>query len=850
MGKRGQCLVEFWESGERVWIPFENLVLYSGVKDRFDKNKFGHAELFRLRNLAYALELWNENTGSMSQLDIDPLPHQIHLVHHILASGNLNWLIADDVGLGKTIETGMLLKALAQRGPLGRVLLVTPAGLTKQWQEELESKFGFDDFEIAGDDFPVESLRHWKKNEHVIVSMDKIKSKERRVFFEQLPKYDLVIFDEAHRLSERQYGMVMKSSDRFKLARELRKRTDSLLLLTATPHQGRQDSFKSLLKLIRPEMRDEIDILEQNKSILNEMMFRNHKEMVTDAEGNFVFHGKDVTTLNFPASEGCKAFDRELQKYLIEGYKAEENGGQTTRAIGFVMTVYRKLASSSIAAIHTALCRRLVRLKGEDIRSINIGEDERYSGELEEISWQQSQLEVKNEFFVGELDMLEKLISHGKRLLIDDEKLVGFMEKIIKVICKRNPNEKVLIFTEYRATQDYIENSLSSEFGPEKVALINGSMSHQERRNSIDSFENEGQFLVSTEAGGEGINLQRYCHTMVNFDLPWNPMRIAQRIGRLYRYGQKKKVVVFNLHVPQSLDASILETMYFKLDQIVADLASVGGEYHEGMKDDLLGQLVELVDVESVLEKAHSSGVDRTQNGIDEALQSAKDALKKQKDLFKYAQSYDALETAGALKVTQEHLKSFLLGMFELYDIEIVQRIRNDKVWQIKAPDAVVEVLNLGRHIQDISFDKEIANSRKNTAYAALEHPLIKGLLQAVKLPDFGGLTASVKNPQGNEFWSTSVLRWQNEQGKRLRREFIAVTRDNEGRWEVNSDSFSQWLLVKIDEGNEDLSVNKINDDVSHAYAYSEERLTAISTKHLHPESIQELGVVVTGSVI
>ena len=243
LGKCDQCLVEFWESGERVWIPFENLVLYSGVKDRFDKNKFSHAEHFRLRSLAYALELWNENTGSMSQLDIDPLPHQIHLVHHILASGNLNWLIADDVGLGKTIETGMLLKALSQRGPLGRVLLVTPAGLTRQWQEELESKFGFDDFEIAGDDFPVESLRHWKKNEHVIVSMDKMKSKERRVFFESLPKYDLVIFDEAHRLSERQYGMVMKSSDRFKLARELRKRTESLLLLTATPHQGRQDSF-------------------------------------------------------------------------------------------------------------------------------------------------------------------------------------------------------------------------------------------------------------------------------------------------------------------------------------------------------------------------------------------------------------------------------------------------------------------------------------------------------------------------------------------------------------------------------------------------------------------------------
>jgi hypothetical protein len=154
---------------------------------------------------------------------------------------------------------------------------------------------------------------------------------------------------------------------------------------------------------------------------------------------------------------------------------------------------------------------------------------------------------------------------------------------------------------------------------------------------------------------------------------------------------------------------------------------------------------------------------------------------------------------------------------------------------------------SLGRQNHDISFNKEIANHRQNTAYAALEHPLIKGLLRKVKSPNFGGLAAKVEDSKTQEFWATAVLRWQNEQGKRLRREFIAITRDKQGGWDINPDKLSQWLLDKVDEGSDNFVIKTNPDDVSKAYAHAETRLANISTAHLHPESIQEVGILVTG---
>ena len=611
IGREYQVLVDFPQTGKQVWLPFQNLKRIAGPENRFVTGKFsepGDAERFRLRNLARAIEMWNENTGSLSHLDIDPLPHQIHLVHHILASGNLNWLIADDVGLGKTIEVGMLLSALNQRGLYKRILVVTPAGLVKQWQDELYYKFHFDDFRIYGRDFEVHEAYQWKLYDRVIASMDRLKQENHLESVLQAEPWDLVIFDEAHRLSRRQWGQKFEAADRFKLAATLRENTDSLLLLSATPHQGMQDKFQALLELLRPELLPEIQTLALNPEILRDMVFRNRKSSVTDANGEFIFKSKVSKVIDIPQTTEEEAFDRALRKYLREGYAAGKRRGRTGIAIGFVMTIYRKLAASSISAIHKALERRLKRLLTEHMEQAAspddyVEADERFLGE-----WEEQFESAEDEFFEGEIIMLRALIAQAASLLLADGKITHFVDHVISEILAANADEKVLIFTEYRATQDYLAKTLKTHFGEDTVNFIHGSLDQQERAAEIAAFEDRGQFLLSTEAGGEGINLQRRCHVMVNFDLPWNPMRLVQRVGRLYRYGQKENVVVFNVHSPQTIDAEIINVMYARIQQVVQDMANVGTEFRVGLEDEILGEVADLMDIESILEDALEAG--------------------------------------------------------------------------------------------------------------------------------------------------------------------------------------------------------------------------------------------------
>jgi len=538
IGKREQVLVDFLESGEKHWIPFQNLKLIEGVHQRFVQKKTGgidNAERFRLRSLAYAIETWNENTGSLSNLHIDPLPHQIMLVHHILKSGNLNWLIADDVGLGKTIEAGMLLSALMHRKNFRRVLIVTPAGLVKQWKDELHYKFGMDDFVIYGEDFVVNEPRQWKLYENVIGSVDRLKLEENIELFKQSGMWDIIFFDEAHSLSRTQYGMKFESTERFRLAATLRKQTESVFLLTATPHQGKQDKFQALLEILRPENKSEIRDISMNPEIIREMVYRNNKSTVTDLNGKLIFNGKISNSIKINLTPEEIDFEKKLIKYIRRGYEASiQKGGMTGRAIGFVMTIYRKLAASSIAAINKALLNRYKRLEEKNVDTeVNSDflnqADSRFYGEFEE-----EYNSTNVEFFAGEKASLSELIKYSESILKKDNKIVTFVDNIIKRIKENNHNEKMVIFTEYIATQISLEKMISRQYGKGSVSLINGSITHDERQKSIDSFEDTGQFLISTEAGGEGINLHRKCHILINFDLPWNPMRIVQRIGRLY----------------------------------------------------------------------------------------------------------------------------------------------------------------------------------------------------------------------------------------------------------------------------------------------------------------------------
>lgn len=837
-----QVLVDFAESGERHWLPYQNLRQVRRAKLRFlnaQKAEPVDAERLRLRLLAHAIETWNENTGALSHLDIDPLPHQIHLVHHILASGNYNWLIADDVGLGKTIETGMLLHALNQRGTAKRVLLITPAGLTRQWQEEL-CRFDLDDFQIYGEDFNIHEIRHWKMHDRVIGSLDRFKQEGHLESLMQADEWDLIIFDEGHRLSRRQYGLKLTSSDRYDLAAALRSKTKHLLLLSATPHQGLHDKFIALLELLRPERHQELMTLSLKPEILHDMIYRNHKADVTDAEGNFIFQGKITRAMRVPASAHSSAFDETLQNYLRRGYAASAAQGRKGNPIGFVMTVYRKLAASSSAAIHNALRNRLARLVNErnEVFTAQEPTDERFFGEWEE----QLSTDVK-EFFNGEIHLLETLIEEAADLKDNDLKLQLFVDDVIGKVQQNHPGEKVLIFTEYRTTQQYLREALNSRFGDTAVELINGSMKHSERREAIARFEDKGLFLISTEAGGEGINLQRHCHIMVNYDLPWNPMRLVQRIGRLYRYGQRLKVLVFNIHQTDTLDQQIIDLMYERIDSVVDDMAQVQKyEFNEGLKDEILGEVAELIDVEDILLAATQEGIDRTRERIDEALRQAQSAAEKQRELFAHAASGNPAELRHELVVTQDHLQSFVLGMFNQVGIEVIEQILKDQLIRIRIPEAARSKIGMSLKSSlrlDVTVNRELAASRSGVQLLDLNSPLMKYLLREALSYDFGGHIAAFEYPSfGIGAVFGAMLRWQSQQGKRMRQEFV-MSHVGNGQTLLNPEAVSRWLL----EPAIGLEFQSTPEQSKVLFACVEsainQRLESVSSRYLMPESLQ-----------
>lgn len=847
LGGHSQVLVDFWESGQRLWLPYQHLRMMRGVEQRFKQgrlDKHGDAERFRLRCLAHALEIWNENTGALSHFDIDPLPHQIHLVHRILSSGHLNWMIADDVGLGKTIEVGMLLSALRQRNQCRRILLITPPGLTVQWQEELAQKFQMDDFEVYGRDFEITNVRRWKMHDHVIASIDRLKQEEHLQQLLQGERWDLVVFDEAHRLSRRQYGMKLDYSQRYALAAKLRHHCEHMLLLTATPHQGMSDKFTALLELVRPDLRDQLHLLDLQPQILGDIIIRNRKDHVTDVEGNLIFKGKQTHAIPVPVSEEAKAFDEELQDYLQRGDQAVSRAsGKRRYAIGFVMNVYRKLAASSAAAIHQALIRRRDRLKREFTDSWDdstlttlMETDARYEGENEESLAEGA----AKEFFDGELILIDEMIAKAELLLDHDAKLQAFIENMVALIHDHDSTEKILIFTEYRSTQSYLQKALEQQVCVGCVELIHGGQHHVERRAAIQRFEDAGRFLISTEAGGEGINLQRHCHILVNYDLPWNPMRLVQRIGRLYRYGQQKPVLVFNMHAPETLDGKIVEMLYTRLEQVVQDMATVSSEFRAGLEDEVFGQMAELIDVEAILQSAGSGKVTRTEKEIEEAIRKARSATEIQQDLFQYVRGYESDDAKGELRVGADHLRAFADGMFNALGVKEIRTTHNGLVREIELPESLQHELPGWRSKVRVTFDRAWGVSRNDVSVLDLESPLIRLLLERAKDHRFSGLFAQVVGLPGDAVVA-NILRWQNTRGYRMRQEFGALQLFSDGRHHRNSEDFSRWLLVPATGGGRPYDKAQAESLVKLATDVSDKRLQVVSDGELQPENRQWL---------
>lgn len=789
-----QHLVEFWARAEARWVPWTRLTHYAGVDQRLERGTVQGpqaAESLRLRNLAYALDDWHATTGGLSRLEIDPLPHQLHLVHTVLSSGNLNWLIADDVGLGKTIEVGLLLAALRQRR-WRRFLLVVPAGLTRQWQEEMREKFFLDSFHIYGETVLPETPAQWRGLDQVIVSVDRAKMEEHAKRLALAEKWDLVVFDEAHWLARREYGWKFELTQRYELASQLRQATEHMLLLSGTPHQGRDDLFRALLELLRPgaTWRQRFQRLAQEPEILKTMVVRNRKADVIDLEGNYIFRGKTSRTVDVASTEPEIAFDAALTKYFTSGYAAAASKGLTGIAIGFTMTTYRKLAASSLVAIAKSLFRRRARLQGllEDVARVdsNAEPDRRFVERDEDVVGEAT------EFFSGERDMLDDLIDQADSLVDHDSKVRAFLDYVLPGVLASDPKRKLLVFTEYRTTQELLVRELAARFGSSAVALIRGGQHMRDRREAVDRFNDDLQFLVSTEAGGEGLNLQQRCNVLVNFDLPWNPMRLVQRVGRLYRYGQKEHVVVFNLRVAHTLDQQILGGMYERLENVARDMAAVDSENAEGLIEDLLGQLVAALDVEEILADAAGKGPELTEERIADAIARARAAAAQQDDLLNHAAGFDPKALAGTLPIDLGHFKAFVAAMLERLGTPIEQHLYDGDVWDIRPSEALKQRFGLRTTVR-VAFDRTKARKAKAVLLDA-EHPLVQHLLDEARDPRRPGATAVVDLPGGAAGYS-AMLRWLDDAGKSVRSQYAHVWLAPDGTATLNDERWAAWLM-------------------------------------------------------
>lgn len=810
---RDQAQVQLRDTGESRWFPYENLIRIKDASIKYvgaEAPEPDSAERFRLKALAYALDSWNQVTGALDRLDVDPLPHQIDLVHRIMSSDQSNWLIADDVGLGKTIEVGLLLAAMKRRRRARRVLVVCPAGVARQWQDEMRYKFN-EDFRIYGLDFQINQPSHWATFDKVIVSIDRAKTDTHKPNFEDSGDWDVVVFDEAHHLSK---AANQSATLRYQLADTLKNMTDSFIFLTGTPHQGRTEQFVNLLLLLRPDLAGRFSRLFSDSSVVADVILRNRKSLVTDAGGRFIFKGQTTNKVEVPLSDSARAFDQQLQAYLKQGYAAADAGGVTGRAIGFVMTTYRKLASSSIAAIERSLERRRDRLTGKygnanasngDSPSLAEMEEAFAEGldsvdDLEEVSDSIAASNTGvNPFFEEEQRQIVDLLASAKQVKMDDYKLQRFLSEIVEPVRERG--ERLLVFTEYRGTQDYVVNALKTRYPNSAVARINGSMSLSEKRRNIDDFNETAHFMVSTEAGGEGINLQDNCHILVNYDLPWNPNRLVQRAGRLYRYGQKERVVVFNLAARDSFDNTTISLMLDRIEVIAHNMAQVSEDYSDRLETEIIGDLMERMDTAAILAASRDMNIERTNSEINSAISRAQEARRQQESLFAHVDGYDPQAATALYTFGQEDVLSFLEGILPLRGIPIRSRFHNGRTLEIELPEEMrgrYSEFRTRATVERVTIDRQIAVSRQNVVPMDFASPFFRDLIEFAKSPEFKGEYASIAGPRSGAL-ALYKIRWQNDQGVPRWDALVPIfLEDGRERAIANPDFFGSLLRGKV----------------------------------------------------
>ena len=542
---------------------------------------------------------------------IEPLPHQISAVYQeMLPRLPLRYILADDPGAGKTIMTGLLLKELIIRGDLKRCLIVSPGSLSEQWQDELYSKFHLK-FEILTND-RFEAAVSGNVFEEVnlcIVRLDKLARNEALQEKLKVTEWDLIVVDEAHKMSATVWGGEVKYTKRFLLGRLLSDITRHFLLLTATPHNGKDEDFQLFMSLIDPERFAGAQRTSNQAIDVSDVMRRLVKEDLLKFDGTPLFPERRAYTVNYDLSPKESVLYHEVTSYVQEEFnRADQLSNERKNTVGFALTILQRRLASSPEAIFQSLHRRRERLenrlneeklgkRAEDYRStINYDsdyDDDDYSSEEiereeENVADQASAARTIQELEaeIRTLKHLEK-IANEVRLSGEDRKwdeLSKLLQDNECMFTADGQREKLIIFTEHKDTLRYLTDKIRTLFGSDdSVVTIHGGMLRDERRKVEEMFRQDKnvRILIATDAAGEGINLQR-AHLMINYDLPWNPNRLEQRFGRIHRIGQTEVCHLWNLVSQETREGMVFQCLFNKLEE---ERVALGGKVFDILGD-------------------------------------------------------------------------------------------------------------------------------------------------------------------------------------------------------------------------------------------------------------------------
>ena len=525
---------------------------------------------------------------AVSVSQVDPLPHQLDAVYkHILPLPKIRFLLADDPGAGKTIMAGLLMRELMQRGDVKRVLVLCPKALTDQWRREMWERFRERFVLITGEFISTGFGQNaWVENDLVVASVD-LAIQDHILPGIDRSEWDLVIFDEAHRLSAYRYGPRgrIDKTKRYQLAERLAGRTKHLLLMTATPHKGDPENFRLLLSLLDENVFSSQAGVENALGENSPYFLRRMKETMRHFDGRPLFLPRNVDTITYKLTAHEQELYDAVTDYVSNGLDRAEQA--SNRNVTLALIVLQRRLASSLYAVTRSLQRRRERLNDNLEESLRLGRITQRSQEvlhdpdedaLDELTSEQERSlsgastartpeELRTE--IKQLDTLIRLAETTRTR--GPERKLDELRKVIESQTVNDRNEKILIFTEHRDTLDYLTQKIR-EWGY-SVCNIHGGMRLVGRINAEKEFRGPAQFMVATEAAGEGINLQ-FCKVMINWDLPWNPNRLEQRMGRIHRYGQEYEVEVVNLVANTTREGSVLARLMDKLERMREQLGN------------------------------------------------------------------------------------------------------------------------------------------------------------------------------------------------------------------------------------------------------------------------------------